>query len=184
MDKLIRQTEEKMKQTVEAVNHEFATVRTGRATPALLDRLRVEYYGQEMPLNQVATITIPESRLIVIAPWDKNVVPQIEKAILTSDLNLTPTSDGQVVRIALPPLTEERREQLSKLVQKMAEEGRIAIRNVRRDANKGIEAMEKKENLSEDEVHLGKDEVQDLTDKYIEEIDEAVKAKVDEILEI
>lgn len=184
MDKLIKQAEEKMKRTVEAVRSEFATVRTGRATPALLERLRVEYYGSEVPVNQVATISVPESRLIVISPWDKNVVPAIEKAILTSDLNLTPMSDGQLVRIALPPLTEERREELSKLVQKMAEEGRVAIRNVRRDANKGIDAMEKKESLSEDEVHAGKDDIQDLTDNYIEEIDEAVKAKVDEMMEI
>ena len=184
MDKLVKQAEEKMKRTVEAVQSEFATVRTGRATPALLDRLRVEYYGSEVPVNQVATISVPESRLIVIAPWDKNVVPAIEKAIMTSDLNLTPTSDGQVVRIALPALTEERREELSKLVQKMAEEGRVAIRNVRRDTNKGIDAMEKKDSLSEDEVHSGKDDIQNLTDKYIEEIDEAMKVRTDEIMEI
>ena len=184
MDKLIKQAEEKMKRTVEAVHSEFAAVRTGRATPALLDRLRVEYYGSQVPVNQVATISVPESRLIVISPWDKNVVPAIEKAILTSDLNLTPMSDGQLVRIALPPLTEERREELSKLVQKMAEEGRVAIRNVRRDANKAIDAMEKKESLSEDEVHSGKDDIQDLTDNYIEKIDEAVKTKVDEMMEI
>jgi len=184
VDRLIKQTEEKMKQTVEAVRNEFASVRTGRATPALLDRLRVDYYGSQLPVKQVANIAIPESRLIVISPWDKNAIPAIEKAILTSDLNLTPNSDGQVVRIAIPPLTEERREQLSKVAQRMAEDGRVAIRNIRRDANSSIDDMEKKEHLSEDEVHRGKGEIQDLTDKYIEEIDEALKTKTEEIMEI
>ncbi len=184
MDRLIKQAEEKMRRSVEAISGDFAGVRTGRATPTLLDRLRVEYYGSEVPVNQVANISIPESRLIVIAPWDKSVIPAIEKAILTSDLNLTPNSDGQVVRITIPPLTEERRQELSKLVQKMAEDGRIAVRNVRRDTNSAIESMEKKEHLSEDEVRRGKQEVQELTDKYIEQIDEALKVKVEEIMEI
>jgi len=184
LDRLIKQAEEKMRRSVEAISGDFAGVRTGRATPTLLDRLRVEYYGSEVPVNQVANISIPESRLIVIAPWDKSVIPAIEKAILTSDLNLTPNSDGQVVRITIPPLTEERRQELSKLVQKMAEDGRIAVRNVRRDTNSAIESMEKKEHLSEDEVRRGKQEVQELTDKYIEQIDEALKVKVEEIMEI
>ena len=184
MDKVIKQAEEKMKQTVETVRNEFAGVRTGRATPALLDRLRVEYYGSEVPVNQVANIAIPESRLIVISPWDKTVIPAIEKAILTSDLNLTPNSDGQVVRITIPALTEERRQELSKVAQRMAEDGRVAIRNIRRDANSSIDDMEKKDHLSEDEMHRGKDEVQDLTDKYIEQVDEALKAKTEEIMEI
>jgi len=184
VDRVIKQAEGKMKQTVEAVRNEFSGVRTGRATPALLDRLRVEYYGSEVPINQVANIAIPESRLIVISPWDKNVIPAIEKAILTSDLNLTPNSDGQVVRITIPPLTEERRQELSKVVQRLAEDGRVAVRNIRRDANSSIDDMEKKKRLSEDEMHRGKDEVQDLTDKYIEQIDEALKAKTEEIMEI
>jgi len=184
VDKVIKQAEGKMKQTVEAARNEFAGVRTGRATPALLDRLRVEYYGSEVPVNQVANIAIPESRLIVISPWDKTVIPAIEKAILTSDLNLTPNSDGQVVRITIPPLTEERRQELSKVVQRLAEDGRVAVRNIRRDANSSIDDMEKKKRLSEDEMHRGKDEVQDLTDKYIEQIDEALNTKTEEIMEI
>ncbi|HCU35499.1 MAG TPA: ribosome recycling factor [Armatimonadetes bacterium] len=173
-----------MKRTVEAVAADFSTVRTGRATPALLDRVRVDYYGQEMPINQLATISIPESRLIVIQPWDKSVISAIEKAILTSDLNLTPNSDGTIIRLAIPALTEERRGELTKLVHKMAEDGRIAIRNVRRDTNSSIDAMEKKESLSEDEVRRGKQEVQDLTDKYVRKIDEAAEARTEEIMEV
>ncbi len=184
MDKLITHTEEKMQRTVEAVAADFSTVRTGRATPALLDRVRVDYYGQEMPINQLATISIPESRLIVIQPWDKSVISAIEKAILTSDLNLTPNSDGTLIRLAIPALTEERRGELTKLVHKMAEDGRIAIRNVRRDTNSSIDAMEKKESLSEDEVRRGKQEVQDLTDKFVRKIDEAAEAKTEEIMEV
>lgn len=184
MDRVIKQTEAKMQQTVEAVRGEFAGVRTGRATPTLLDRIRVSYYGTEVPINQVANISIPESRLIVITPWDKAVIPAIEKAILTSDLNLTPNSDGQVVRITIPPLTEQRRQELGKLVQKMAEDGRIAVRNVRRDANSALEQMEKKSELSEDELHRGKQQVQDLTDEYVDQIDKLAHAKVEEIMEI
>ncbi len=184
MDRLIQQAEEKMKRTVEAVAGEFATVRTGRATPALLDRVRVDYYGQEMPINQLATISVPESRLIVIQPWDKSVIPAIEKAIMTSDLNLTPNSDGTVIRLTIPALTEERRGELTKLVHRMAEDGRIAIRNIRRDANSSIDSMEKKESLSEDEVRRGKQEVQDLTDRYVKKIDEAAETKTEEIMEV
>lgn len=184
MDTLIKHAEEKMKRTVDAVAGDFSTVRTGRATPALLDRVRVDYYGQEMPINQLATISIPESRLIVIQPWDKSVISAVEKAILTSDLNLTPNSDGTIIRLAIPALTEERRGELTKLVHKMAEDGRIAIRNVRRDTNSAIDAMEKKESLSEDEVRRGKQEVQDLTDRYIRKIDEAAEAKTEEIMEV
>ena len=184
MDKIITHAQEKMQRTVEAVAADFSTVRTGRATPALLDRVRVDYYGQEMPINQLATISIPESRLIVIQPWDKSVISAIEKAILTSDLNLTPNSDGTLIRLAIPALTEERRGELTKLVHKMAEDGRIAIRNVRRDTNSAIDAMEKKESLSEDEVRRGKQEVQDLTDKFVRKIDEAAEAKTEEIMEV
>lgn len=184
MDRIIQQAEAKMKQTVEAVRSEFAGVRTGRATPALLDRLRVSYYGTEMPVNQVANISIPESRQVLITPWDKSVIPAIEKAILTSDLNLTPNSDGQVVRITIPPLTEQRREELSKMVQRMAEDGRVAVRNVRRDANHALEQMEKRSEISEDDLHRGKQQVQDLTDEHISQVDELMQAKVDEIMEI
>ncbi len=184
MQNVITQAEAKMKQTIEAVRSEFAGVRTGRATPTLLDRVRVSYYGTDVPINQVANISIPESRLIVIAPWDKTTIPAIEKAILTSDLNLTPMSDGQVVRITIPALTEERRQELGKVVQRMAEDGRIAVRNIRRDANNALEQMEKKSEVSEDEMHRGKQQVQEVTDDYVSQIDELAQAKVDEIMEI
>ena len=184
MQNVITQAEAKLKQTIEAVRSEFAGVRTGRATPTLLDRVRVSYYGTDVPINQVANISIPESRLIVIAPWDKTTIPAIEKAILTSDLNLTPMSDGQVVRITIPALTEERRQELGKVVQRMAEDGRIAVRNIRRDANNALEQMEKKSEVSEDEMHRGKQQVQEVTDDYVSQIDELAQAKVDEIMEI
>jgi ribosome recycling factor len=184
LQNVITQAEAKMKQTIEAVRSEFAGVRTGRATPTLLDRVRVSYYGTDVPINQVANISIPESRLIVIAPWDKTTIPAIEKAILTSDLNLTPMSDGQVVRITIPALTEERRQELGKVVQRMAEDGRIAVRNIRRDANNALEQMEKKSEVSEDEMHRGKQQVQEVTDDYVSQIDELAQAKVDEIMEI
>ena len=184
MQNVITQAEAKMKQPIEAVRSEFAGVRTGRATPTLLDRVRVSYYGTDVPINQVANISIPESRLIVIAPWDKTTIPAIEKAILTSDLNLTPMSDGQVVRITIPALTEERRQELGKVVQRMAEDGRIAVRNIRRDANNALEQMEKKSEVSEDEMHRGKQQVQEVTDDYVSQIDELAQAKVDEIMEI
>jgi ribosome recycling factor len=184
LQNVITQAEAKMKQTIEAVRSEFAGVRTGRATPTLLDRVRVSYYGTDVPINQVANISIPESRLIVIAPWDRTTIPAIEKAILTSDLNLTPMSDGQVVRITIPALTEERRQELGKVVQRLAEDGRIAIRNIRRDANNGLEQMEKKSEVSEDEMHRGKQQVQEVTDDYVAQIDKLAQAKVDEIMEI
>jgi ribosome recycling factor len=184
LENVTKQAEAKMKQTVEAVRNEFAGVRTGRATPTLLDRIRVSYYGTEMPINQVANISIPESRLIVITPWDKAAISPIEKAILTSDLNLTPMSDGQVVRITVPPLTEERRQELSRLVQRMAEDGRVAVRNVRRDANHSLDQMEKKSEISEDELHRTKQQIQEVTDDYVAQIDQLMQAKVDEIMEI
>jgi len=184
LERLMKQTKGKMAQTLAAVRGDFATIRTGRANPALLDHLKVAYYGTEMPVNQLANISVPESRLIVIQPWDKSAISPIEKAILTSDLGLTPTSDGEVVRVTLPQLTQERRQQLSKIVQQKAEEGRVAIRNIRRDTNSAIDKMEKSKSISEDEVYRKKSEVQDLTDEFIEKIDEAMQTKIDEIMEI
>lgn len=183
MEKLLKQTEERMQRSIDAAKSEFATVRTGRATPGLLDRLRVNYYGTESPINQVATVSVPESRLLLITPWDKSSIPAIEKAILTSDLNLQPSSDGQVVRIAIPPLTEERRQELAKVVQGMAEEARISVRNIRRDTNGALDKLEKS-GTSEDDVRRGKDKVQKFTDKYIEAIGKLADEKVAEIMEI
>ena len=184
MDKLIAEAKKRMKKVVEKLEQEYATVRTGRASPALLDRPRVEYYGSELPLNQVATVGIPEARLIMITPWDKGALRPIEKAILTSDLNLTPSSDGNVIRLEIPSLTEERRKELQKLVGQMAEDSRIATRNIRRDTNSGIDKMEKSEGLSEDEVARGKKEVQELTDDTIKNIDQIAEVKAEEVMEV
>jgi ribosome recycling factor len=184
MDKLVKATKEKMQRSLEATERDFTGIRTGRATPALLDRLKVEYYGTEMPVNQVATISVPEPRQLLISPWDKSILPHIEKAIFASDLGLTPSSDGSVIRLEIPTLTEERRKDLTKLVHAKAEEHRVAIRNLRREANETLEKMEKKDHLSEDDVERGKREVQKLTDEFIARIDEATEKKVAEIMEV
>lgn len=184
MDKVIRQTKEKMQRSIEAAEREFSTVRTGRATPALLDRVKVEYYGSEMPVNQVATVSVPEARQMVIAPWDKAVLPAIQKAIHASDLGLTPNNDGQVIRLEIPTLTEERRKELTKVVHTKAEEGKVAIRNLRREANDTLDKMEKQSQLSEDDVERGKKEIQKLTDEFIAKVDELTEKKVAEIMEV
>ncbi len=184
IEDIIAEAERKMQKTVEAVERELATVRTGRATPALLEPVKVDYYGTQVPINQIASIAIPESRLIVITPWDPSALPAIEKAIMQSDLGLTPQNDGKVIRLAIPPLTEERRKELVKLVGRMAEDGRVAIRNIRREANERLEKLEKSgEGVSEDEVEAAKKRVQELTDEYIEKIDELLERKTKEIME-
>ena len=184
MDKLIAEAEERMQNAVEATRREFARIRSGRASPALLDKVLVNAYDTKMPVNQLATISVPEPRLIVVTPWDRKNVPAIERAISTSAIGLTPVVEGSIIRLPVPPLTEERRRELAKQVQKVAEDGRVAVRNVRRDANEGIKRMEKEESLSEDEVRLGQDEIQELTDAHIEELDEAAEQKVEEIMEV
>lgn len=181
---LIAEAEANMKKTVEVVKKEFASLRAGRATPALLDKITVNYYGTPTPLNQLANISVPEARLLVIQPWDKSALPEIEKAILKSDLGITPTSDGTVVRLQIPQLTKERRAELVKVIKKKAEEGRVAIRNVRRDANDALKAREKKGEISEDELKRSQDEVQKITDKYIKEIDTLLQNKEQEIMSI
>lgn len=183
MDNLIAEAEKRMHKVKEKLEHDYSTVRTGRASPALLERVKVSYYGSEMPVHQVATIGIPEARMIVITPWDKGAIKPIEKAILASDLSLTPSSDGVVIRLEIPSLTEERRKELKKLVGQMAEDSRIAVRNIRRDANSGIDKMEKSHSISEDEAERGKKEVQELTDKAIAEIDKVAEAKAAEVME-
>jgi ribosome recycling factor len=172
-----------MKRAVEGAGREFAGVRTGRASATLLQGIMVECYGTQTPLQQVATVATPETRLITIQPWDQSLVPVIEKAILKSDLGITPSSDGRVIRIAIPPLTEERRKELVRVVRRMAEEGRVAIRNVRRDANDKLKALEKQKKSSEDELKKGVEAVQKLTDKYIKDLDTALANKEKEILE-
>jgi len=183
LQEIFKDTESRMKKTVDHVAHELARIRTGRATPALLDVVKVEYYGNKVPLNQVATITAPEPRLLVVQPWEKRIIPDVEKAILESDLGLNPANDGNVVRIPIPELSEERRQELVKLIKKYAEEGRIAIRNVRRDANEHIKKLEKNHEISEDDSKDAMEKIQKLTDKYIAEVDELLKLKEQEILE-
>ena len=177
------QAERDMRKSVETVAREFGGVRTGRASTALLEPIRVDYYGTPTPLSQVATLATPETRLIAVQPWDPTLVPAIEKAILKSGLGVTPTSDGKVIRIAIPPLTEERRKELVKVVRKLAEDGRVAVRNVRRDANDRLKALEKDKKISEDGLRTGLEQVQDLTNRVIKEIDDVLAKKEKEILE-
>lgn len=174
----------RMQKAVDATKHEFGALRTGRASPALLEQIRVDYYGVPTPINQTATITVPEPRLLVIQPWDKKMVKDIERAILKSELGLVPSSDGVHVRVPIPPLTEERRKELVKVAHKHAEEGRVAIRNVRREAKEMIEELEDDGEISEDDAERGLDELQKLTDKHIEDIDALLAAKDTEIMEV
>ncbi len=181
---IIKDAEHRMKRAVEKIQEEFAKIRTGRATPALVDTVKVDYYGSTVPLSQAATISVPEPRLIAIQPWDKSMIGEIEKAILKSDLGLTPSNDGTFIRIPIPQLSEERRKDLARLAKKIAEEGRIAIRNVRRDANDHLKKLEKEHEISEDELKIVLEEVQEITDKQIGEIDKLLEHKEAEIMEV
>ncbi|MGI6552161.1 MAG: ribosome recycling factor [Bacillota bacterium] len=183
-EQLFRDAEGKMKKALEVLNKEFASVRAGRANPALLDRVQVDYYGTMTPLNQLASISAPEARLLVIQPWDKSIIASIEKAILKSDLGLNPSNDGTVIRISIPQLTQERRQELVKVVRKKAEEFRVVIRNIRRETNDKIKAQEKNGEISEDEAKKMQDRTQKLTDKYIELVDKALQIKEEEIQEV
>ncbi|MCS5610067.1 MAG: ribosome recycling factor [Candidatus Poribacteria bacterium] len=183
-DMLILETEDRMEKAVEATTSEFPQIQTGRASLSLLDNVTVEYYGAKSTINQIATVTTPEARLVVIQPWDKSTIKDIEKAISQSDLGLNPNSDGVVIRIAIPELTTERRQELVKLVGKITEEGRISIRNIRRDANGSLKKMEKAKEISEDDRRAYEGDVQDLTDSYVGQIEELAKSKESELLEI
>ncbi len=173
-----------MDKSIEALKRDFSRVRTGRASTSLLDDVKLDYYGTPTPLNQVGTITVPESRMIIIQPWEKNLIPEIEKAILKSDLGLNPSSDGNVVRIAIPPLTEERRKEMGKVIKRMGEEAKIAIRNARREANDNLKKLEKEKEISEDELKRAEKEVQEFTDQYVKKVDELVATKDAEVMEI
>ena len=177
-------SKDRMDKAIENTRHELAKIRTGKASPALLDTVRVEYYGSMVPLNQVASINTPEPRLITIQPWEKGKLTAIEKAIQQSDLGLNPVNDGNIIRLPIPQLTEERRKELVRLCHKLAEEGRIAIRNIRRDANDKLKKAEKNHEISEDQCHTALDEIQTVTDKHIEEIDKILKHKEDEVMEV
>lgn len=174
----------KFERAVGFTAEEFGSIRTGRASPALLERLSVSYYGTPTPLNQIATVSAPEARLLVIQPYDRNAIPEIEKAITQSDLGFVPSDDGQLIRVPIPQLTEERRKELGKLVRHRAEEGRIAVRNVRRDAVEALREEEKKGESTKDDLHRGIDEIQKLTDRYVKDIDELMEKKVHELMEI
>jgi ribosome recycling factor len=174
--------DKKMKHTVEVTRKDLSTIRTGRASLAILDGIMVDYYGTPTPLNQVGTLAVPDPTLITIQPWDVSLVKEIEKAILQSELGLTPANDGKIVRLPIPPLTEERRKQLAKTVHKIAEEGRVAIRNVRREANDKLKAMAKDKKISEDEERRGHDQIQKTTDRFVAKVDELLKKKEQEIL--
>lgn len=184
MDAIIKDTEERMGKSLTSLEEELAGLRTGRASAAMFDKIKVEYYGNPTPLNQVASISVPESRLVVIQPWDKGLLGEIEKAIQSSELSLNPNNDGKVIRINIPPLTEERRKEIVKLAKNIAEQSRVAVRNIRRDANDELKKSEKNGDISEDDLKRGEERVQKLTDQYIEKINEAVTAKENEILEI
>jgi ribosome recycling factor len=184
IEDLVQDAGRRMDKSVEAAQTEFATLRTGRASPALLDRVQIDYYGQQTPLKQLATISAPEPRMLTIQPFDPNSVSTIERAIQESDLGLTPSNDGKLIRLPIPQLTEERRKELVKVVRHMAEEGRVAVRNVRRDAIHHLKELVDKGEVGSDEEHRAEDRVQKLTDEHVQEIDELLKRKEAEIMEV
>ena len=183
IEDVYEETKERMGKSIAALQNELNRVRTGRASLSLLDGIRVDYYGTLTPLNQMATLATPESRLITIQPWDTTVIKDVEKAILKSDLGLTPSSDGKIIRIAIPALTEERRKELVKVVNKIGEEHKVAVRNIRRDSNELLKGFKKDGDISEDDAFKAQDQVQKITDEYIQKIDDLGKEKEKEILE-
>ncbi|MDR3248931.1 MAG: ribosome recycling factor [Treponema sp.] len=183
MHPVISAAEERMKKTLVSLTEGFASLRTGRASASLFDKIRVEYYGNKSPLNQVANISIPEARLIVIQPWDRNLIVEIEKAIRSSELSLNPSNDGKVIRINIPPLTEERRKEVAKVAKTQAEQSRVAVRNIRRDGNESLKKLSKDGEITEDEESKHGEELQKLTDSYIAKVDQTLKEKENEILE-
>ncbi len=184
INEVLEELRERMNKSVEVLQDDLLGIRTGRASPALVERLLVEYYGSMTPLNQLASIAVPEPRLLVIRPWDAAALSDIERAILKSDLGLTPMNDGKLIRLSIPRLTEERRRELVKVVSRRVEEARVAVRNLRRDALQDLKEFEKEKMISEDDFYRGKDEIQQLTDEFIAKIDEIGKRKEEEVLEI
>ncbi|HEV8682022.1 MAG TPA: ribosome recycling factor [Actinomycetota bacterium] len=183
-DETLKEADQKMKGAVSVTREELASVRTGRATPAILNRITVDYYGTPTPLNQLASFSVPEPRLLVIQPYDRNSMSQIEKAIMQSELGLTPSNDGQLIRLPFPPLTEERRKELIRLVHQRAEEGRVAVRNVRRHAKEELERLEREHTISEDDLSRAEKELQKHTDRHVSEIDELLSGKEKELMEV
>lgn len=183
IESIYQEARDKMAKSIDALNNELKRVRTGRASLSLLDGIRVDYYGTLTPLNQVASLSVPESRLITVQPWDASAIKEIEKAVLKSDLGLTPANDGKIIRIAIPPLTQERRKELVKVVNKTCEEYKVAVRNVRRDCNELIKGLKKDGDVAEDEAFKAQEQVQKITDEHIRKIDDIYKRKEKEILE-
>ena len=184
MNELIKNTEEKMNKTVAVLERDYKSVRAGRANAAVLDRVTVDYYGVPTPIQQMAAVSTPEPRVLMIQPWDASTMKDIERAILTSDIGINPQNDGRVIRLSFPPLTEERRKEIVKDVKKLAEENKVAIRNTRRDALEKLKAMKKAGSITEDDVTAGEKKIQNLTDRFCKEIDELAAVKEKEILEI
>ncbi|MCF8129483.1 MAG: ribosome recycling factor [Deltaproteobacteria bacterium] len=182
-DEILSELRQKMSKAVDALKKDFLKIRTGRASTALLDGIKVDCYDTQMPIDQVATISAPESRLITIQPWDQSIMGNVEKSILKSELGLTPMNDGKIIRISIPPLTEERRKELAKLARKMAEENKISIRNFRREANEMFKELEAEKEISEDELYRYQDEVQKTTDEFTKKVDETTAQKEEEIIE-
>ncbi len=183
MDEKIKALDVKMKKAYDYLTEELATIRAGRANPHVLDRIRVDYYGTPTPIQQVGNVTVPEPRMLQIAPWEKTLIKEIEKAILASDVGITPTNDGSVIRLVFPELTEERRKELVKDIKKKGEEGKVAVRNIRRDGNDSFKKLAKTD-ISEDEIKDLEDQLQKLTDKYIKDIDKAIEEKSQDILKV
>ncbi len=184
VDEIFEDLNDRMAKSVEALKREYSRLRTGRASVSLLDGIRVSYYDTPTPLNQMASLAVPEPRLIVVQPWDKTAIGDIEKAILKSELGLTPMNDGKIIRIAIPSLTEERRKELVKVARKMAEDNKVAVRNIRRDANEMLKELKKEKEITEDELFRSQEEVQKITDQFISQVDDLCAAKEKEILEI
>lgn len=184
MKELIKNTEEKMNKTIAVLERDYKAVRAGRANASVLDRINVDYYGAPTPIQQMAAVSIPEPRVLMIQPWDATTLKSIEKAILTSDIGINPQNDGRVIRLAFPPLTEERRKEIVKDVRKLAEDNKVALRNTRRDAMEKLKSLKKANTVTEDDVANGEKQIQNLTDKYCKEVDELAAIKEKEILEI
>lgn len=184
MKEVLNKAEEKMQKSVGSLKNEFAAIRAGRANPAVLDKILVDYYGTPTPINQMAAVSVSEARVLVIQPWDKSLIKEIEKAIQASDIGINPANDGSVIRLTFPQLTEDRRKELVKDLKKYGEEAKVAIRSIRRDANDKLKAMKKNSELTEDDLKQGEDKTQKLTDKYIKNIDEVVAEKEKEVLSI
>ena len=184
MQEKLKFYEDKMNKSLDALQNEYASIRAGRANPHVLDKIKVDYYGMPTPLQQVGNVSVPEARMIVIQPWEKSLLKAIEKAILTSELGINPTNDGNVIRLVFPELTEERRKDLAKDVKKKGEAAKVAIRNIRRDANDAFKKMEKANEISEDDRKLGEEKIQKITDKMIDKVDAAIDVKTKEIMTV